>query len=389
MGVYYESTSFGDIRATAVHGRPGVGVCELAIGIAWLIQPTRSEVLSIFGTSAWISVQVAGTDQISFLGQALPETTWCTETRDHALEQELLYRLVLPHAQFLGLEDLRRGQDLVLHIDMRGNSHGPRGIRTFDHKMMLRVTVSDWIRVLRDAKVADVLLVGVQMPAGTDDGRFKASIDLVRKANDHLILGHYSAAVAECRLAIESLWRAASLTDRARDARKQLANLAAQKGLSKFARELALGEALRIFCHTAHHVRDDALPEEFGRLDAALAVGTTAALVSSLVAAPSRLEADVVAEVQKASISSSAVAATVESGNSQLGERVGKAVAHFRKNSANRPGSNGALKSALESLFANKLEPREIEAIIRRLKSDGVIKVSGRKLEYQLPVESR
>ena len=32
MGVHHESTVFGDVRANVVHGRSGVGACELAFG---------------------------------------------------------------------------------------------------------------------------------------------------------------------------------------------------------------------------------------------------------------------------------------------------------------------------------------------------------------------
>jgi hypothetical protein len=79
MGVQYESTSFGDVRAAAIHGRPGIGVAELAFSLNWMIQPTRNEVLSLFGTSAWISVLPVGVEHALFLGHAHPETAWCTE----------------------------------------------------------------------------------------------------------------------------------------------------------------------------------------------------------------------------------------------------------------------------------------------------------------------
>ena len=389
MVVHYESTSFGDIRASAIHGRAVVGACELTFGVTWLIQATRAEVLSIFGTAAWVSVQVSGTDQISFLGQAAPETSWTTETRDVAHEWPMQYRLPVSLAQMLALEELRQGQELVFHIDMRGNSYASRGIRTFAHTMMLRVTASDWIRVLKEAQVAEVLLVGVQLPVHAGDGRFKSAIDLVRRANDQLTLGHYSSAVAECRLALESLWRTASLTDRAREARKQLVNMNGQLGLSKLGRELALGEALRIFCHSAHHVRGDAMPEEFGRLDAALAVGTTAALVSSLVAAPSRLYPEPASKLEPESTGAPAATRRSAEESDLLQGRVDRAITHLRDHPDNQPGSVAALKSALDSLFGKKLSAASIEALVHRLKEDGVAKVVGKKVTYKLPTKGR
>src|SRR5688572_29872030 len=132
MGVQYESTSFGDVRAAAIHGRPGVGVSELAFSLNWLIQPKRSEVLSLFGTSAWISVHAVAVQHPLFLRHASAETAWCTEARDHTAETKLLYRLTLPNPRLLAIEDLRQGRELVFHLDVRGNSYGPRGVRAFD-----------------------------------------------------------------------------------------------------------------------------------------------------------------------------------------------------------------------------------------------------------------
>jgi hypothetical protein len=388
MIVHYESTGFGEVRASAIHGRPAVGSCELVFVATWLIQATRKEAFSIFGTAAWISVQVAGTDSIQYLGQAVPETAWTAETRDAAHAWPLQYRLPVSFAQMLALEEVRRGQELVFHVDMRGNSYGSRGIRTFAETSMLRVTASDWSRVLREAQVAEVLLVGVHLPAHASDARFKAAIELVRRANEQLVLGHYSAAVAECRLALESLWRAASLSDRARDARKQLVNMNGQLGLSKLGRELALGEALRIFCHSAHHVRGDSMPEEFGRLDAALAVGTTAALVSSLVAAPSRLDPEPAVPALEAQGSAS-VSKDSKPQDNPLQVKAGKVVTHLRDHPDNRPSTLSALSSVIESLFGKKLSAADIDALVHRLKDDGVVKVNGKKVTYKLPPKGK
>jgi len=52
--------------------------------------------------------------------------------------------------------------------------------------------------------------------------------------------------------------------------------------MSKQDRRLALGEALINFSHPAHHVQGDGNAADFTRTDAALAVATTAALISSL-----------------------------------------------------------------------------------------------------------
>ncbi len=286
MGVYYESTGFGDVRTRAVHGRPGVGISELAFSIEWSIHPIRDDgrVLTVFGTNAWIYVHPEGEDSPQFVGCALPESAWREETRTHPVTQQVLYRLVVPQSQLLAIEELRAGRPLIFSIDVRGNSHGPHGIRNFDDKHQLRVNPSDWADMLRGANVADILLVGVHLPMSDSSTRFRPALELVREANRQLMLGHFTPAVAECRRAIESLMDAADLQKQVKVARKSFGNF--EKTMSKRERELVLGEAIRNFCHIAHHVGASGEPEVFGRADAALAVGATAALVSSLAADP-------------------------------------------------------------------------------------------------------
>src|SRR5262249_14330543 len=155
------------------------------------------------------------------LGHALPETAWCEESREGGpYERYLLYRLTLPSPQLLALEQLRQGGALRFYFDLRGNCDGPNGLRTINETLLLTASISDWGRVAKALGAGEVLLVGVHLPVKSTNRGAHAAIDLVRKANEHLVFGHYSAAVAECRRAIESLWKSARLEQPAKDARK-------------------------------------------------------------------------------------------------------------------------------------------------------------------------
>src|SRR5262249_30080285 len=152
------------------------------------------------------------------LGQAPPETAWCEESREGGpYERYLLYRLTLPSPQLLALEQLRQGGGLRFDLDVRGNCDGSDGVRTINQTVMLTANTSDGVKVAKDLGAEDVLLVGVHLPVKHINSGAHAAIDLVRNANEHLVFGHYSAAVAECRRAIESLWRSAKLEQPARD----------------------------------------------------------------------------------------------------------------------------------------------------------------------------
>lgn len=301
-----------------------------------------------------------------------------------ALRRPVMYRLSLTHAQVLALEELRQARGVVFKLDVRGNSYGPDGLRTFDEHLRMAVNVSDWIRVLKETNVADVLLVGVHVPIG-GEGYARAAIDLVRRANDHLAFGHYTAAVAECRRAIESLWKAANLKQEAGEARKRLASMNGQLSMNKRHRELALGEALRIYCHIAHHVGDDAEPEVFGRLDAALAVSTAAALVSSLVTDPElAIPTAPLARATTADISAHApsVPGAKKQDGSSLAAQVVKVREHLTNSPKNRPSTMKKLRSALDSLFGKKLDTEGLDRLVEELERRKVVISVAGKLSY-------
>lgn len=394
MGLHYESLTLGSVRAEQISGRQGVGAAELRFSLAWNIAPKRQDAISIFDTRIWVSVAPEGQNQAMPLGPAQPETSWCDETRDgHPYDSHVMYRLGVPNSQLLALEELRQGRSLVFTLDVRGNSHGPRGVRSLDDQLQLKVNVSDWSRVLKECGAFDVLLVGVHMPLdGGAHGR--AALDLVKRANEHLVFGHYAAAVAECRRAVESVWKSANLTAPARDARKRLVNMDGQLSMSKRDRELALGEALRIFCHTAHHVGHDAEPEIFGRTDAALAVSTAAALISSLAADPDLVHvAALPAVAAKAPDVGTPAKVTggeepakkspsKANGSITVAQQVAKVREHFTKNPKNRPSTLKKLRSVLESVFAKKLDSAGLERLEKELIKQKIVTEAAGKLTY-------
>jgi hypothetical protein len=382
--VSYDGTVIGEVRAVSVGGQRGVGMSQLCFSMAWNIHPKRKDKFSVFGTCIWTSVAREGEGNTLMLGQAIPETAWCEESREGGpYERHLLYRLTLPSPQLLALEQLRQGGGLRFHLDVRGNCDGPDGIRTINQTVMLTANPSDWSRVATDLGADDVLLVGVHLPVKTSNRGAHAAIDLVSKANEHLVFGQYSAAVAECRRAIESLWKSAKLEQSARAARKLLSTMDERRSMTKIDRELALGEALLNFTHTAHHVGADAEPEIFSRVDAALVVATTAGLVSSLGSHPppcARALKDV----------DGGPAHVVETGtsandSSSLRARIDQALEHFRRRPANRAKTINGLRSVLDSLFKKKLGEAQLDALIKELAREKVIVEAAGKLTYHLP----
>lgn len=285
MGINYESVQIGDVRPGQVSAAPGVGASLLRFTMIWSMYPKREHVYSVFGTYLQVSVGPEGARDSLYLGHALPEVAWTDESRPgRPVERPLMYLLTLHSDQLLALEQLRGSRGLRFRIELRGNSYGPYGVRQIDSSLEVTVTLSDWIRVLRESNAKDMLLVGVEIPRQSDSPELGAAFQYVRHAYDFLLRGEDNAAVAECRRAIEGVWKARGLEQAASDARKLLsANMDARKAMTKRDRQLALGEALKNFTHPAHHAQSDATSEDFSRADAALAVAATAALMSCLV----------------------------------------------------------------------------------------------------------
>lgn len=400
MGINYESRSIGSVRPIALSGAQMVGASQLQFSLAWQLHPKSSgTVYTVVNTSIWVSVRCDEQPAAAMLGQADPETAWCDESREgEPFERPLLYRLTLAHDQLLALEESRRGRGLCFILDVCGNTLGPHGFRAMNETIQLAVNASDWSRILKEAGVAEILLVGVHIPSDRSVSGTQAALGLVRKANEHVTGGHYDAAVAECRRAIESIWKLGHLQDDAIAARKGMASGNEQRRMSKRDRELALGEAIKNFCNSAHHVGDDAEPEIFSRSDAALAVAGTAGLISSLIASPDWIkpksskgantplaqpvkpaEVPIAFNGKAASPAPKPIATDVIP---SLAAQVTKVRQHLKAHPNNRPGTLRKLRSALESLFAKRLIEQQLTELIAELIKRKIVVETAGKLSY-------
>lgn len=289
MSIQYDSAVIGEVRAVQVSAAPAVGASLLRFSIGWTLFPKREHVYSILGTYVPVSVTLESSREPRFLGYAIPETAWCDESRDGMpVERQLTYDLLLQGDQLLELEHLRGDTGgLIFKLNMRGNAHGPYGIRQIFESLELRVSVTDWIRLLRDANAGDILLVGVRIPLTAEEPTIASAVQLIRGAYEFLLRGEYDASVGQCRRALESVWAAHELKTAGRSARQALsAAVEERRAMSKRDRQLAIGEAVMNFTHPAHHVGSVGAPEVFSRLDAALAVASAAALVAAFAGQP-------------------------------------------------------------------------------------------------------
>lgn len=285
MGIYYQSTSIGDVRARHVSALRGYGAPLLRFTLEWSIHPKRDKDYAIFGTYIRVSATVEGDADFIHLGHALSEVAWTEQARvGIPYNSQVLYNLTLSADQLLAIEHRRQNRGLVFTLEVRGNAYGETGICSIDQTLTIAIGLGDWIKVLSSAGADDSLLVGLPMPMLEHSVPVETPAVLVRNAHKYLQNGQYDACIAECRRAMESLWKIANVEEPARNARKALANPNDRRAMSKHDRILALGEALIALTHTAHHVGDDGDPEVFSRQDATLTLATASALVGTLIA---------------------------------------------------------------------------------------------------------
>jgi len=136
MSISHESWDIGTVRALQVSALPGAGATQLRFSLEWTLHSKRENDYSVFGTYVRASVAPEGTTDFLYLGHALPEVAWTDEARPHvARGQAVMYQLTLQADQLLALEHARRQRGVVFSLDVRGNSSGPAGIRSFDEAL--------------------------------------------------------------------------------------------------------------------------------------------------------------------------------------------------------------------------------------------------------------
>jgi hypothetical protein len=70
-----------------------------------------------------------------------------------------------------------------------------------------------------------------------------------------------------------------------------------------------------------------------------------------------------------------------------LSEKIARVIADLQKRGSARPRTVKTLSSTISALFQKKLSEQEVLSLIERLRTDGVIVVSGTKVSYELPTK--
>lgn len=227
----------------------------------------------VFGPSR---VVLNGAEDL-LLGTALPEVLQPFRVTSYAHTNRLLFELQLTAAAMEELERRRNGGGIRLTLKLRPEIRTGTELHEGFEDLVCLANVADWIQTLGQTRYGRSMLFEVPLPA--DIPGLDVVSERMEAARRHLAQGHYSDVVAACRLALESL--TASLDQKAEIAAAVKQHKENKQKLDLRQRELIIRQALTDFSHLAHHDSGVPLDELFDRNAAQLALGSTAALVSS------------------------------------------------------------------------------------------------------------
>jgi hypothetical protein len=275
MGISLNSCSIAEARYEGIHGMRVAGGYMLRLSLAFNVpnwdQPVPPVV--VFGPSRVFLNDAGGL----LLGVALPEVPQPFRVTSYGQTSRLLFDLHLTPSAMETLERLRNGQGFRLKLKLQPEIRTTTELTMGFEDVHCIVNIADWLVALEQTQFGKSMLFEVPLPG--DVPGLEVVGDRMEAARRHLTQGHYSEVVAACRLALEALTK--SLGQQADMTAALQLHKAGKQQLNLVQRELFMRQALMDFSSLAHHDTGVPLGELFDRNAAQMALGSTAALVSS------------------------------------------------------------------------------------------------------------
>ncbi len=283
LSLSYNSRTIADAQVQQLIGNPGIGLYQIRFSIelskpAWSNDDARGVLLTDVRARVLVG---AKRDRMILLGMAHPEASLVLRPMTYSDKSSILFDLDLSPGQIFELEALRGGGDLHFELQMMGQAFGPNGEYPTQDKISKQVTLSDWRNVLEALGYADILVLGFEIPRGSDGAAAAAAAKCLRQAQEDLLRGRYDSVVSQCRLALEGIQTAYGEVNECAASASKYANGKDRKSMTKVERARFISEAVRHFAHLAHHPNSDGSQEIFGRTDAQAILACTVASIDS------------------------------------------------------------------------------------------------------------
>lgn len=286
---YSDNSPIADLLVKSITGRPGVGFYRLLfeVSITQHRIPNKNTWNSFREIVGQIRVGPPGAAH-NDLGRILPEGPIVMVGQESTPDltspytYSHLFYIDLNPLQIECIEDLRNGADIEFGLHLSGIADGAFGPQPrIVQGVYFQANQSSWIKVLKDMKYQEFLLIEIPIPPESAADELKQAIKYLNQAKDHLLKGHYGDVVGKCRLVLESVTKGLKEDQSRQTAIDAFKNR--KEEMTKDQRFLFLREAARHVCHPPHHVSDDSISVSYDRADATSVMGVTAAVVARLL----------------------------------------------------------------------------------------------------------
>ncbi len=256
---------------------PGLGFTWLKFPMTLQLEPLDKPPAYLTAFVADITVAFPGQTTMG-LGRAQSNTNLAFSTYAHPQRQTFEMWLHLSGEQLEALERRRKGKRTEFHVNLSLQIHYAGAIHVVRDDAHYHVNESDWAEILRQVGYVDRLLVAVDLPLAAPEP-INAAVKHLRAAHEHLITGHYTDAVGECRLAIDSLHRFDDDAN-AKAIKDTFAGpIEVRKKMPLSQRAELVRLAVQHFTHPAHHAEPDKPREIYSREDALFVLSAAAGVI--------------------------------------------------------------------------------------------------------------
>lgn len=275
MSINIETTSgyrLAEARRITAHGLPGVGGYTLIINMQFSVTAPQSEALLHN-----LNIRVDwGDNQQRMIGRGIPDQAQPIRLNQYDSEKLIGFRLLLSPNQIEAIETLRNGGDASLSIWLFGNVYQDGANTTIQQQGTYKVSQQEWCEALNKMEYHRSFLYEVAFPFDANEQGQAGAI--IKKAQYHLLRGHYDECVGECRKLLEAYPLNDADQSVLKSAReKARGDRAARESMDIPERLLALRDALTNATHLAHHHNSN---DGYSRDQARAILGATVSLLS-------------------------------------------------------------------------------------------------------------
>lgn len=261
-----------EARRIGVHGLPGVGGYTLVVNLHLSVFPPGSDTYL-----RDLAVRVDwGDNQQRMIGTGAPDQAQPVRISKYDNEKLLCFRMLLSPSQIEAIEALRNGGDINLSIWISGSVFQDGSTSSIQQQGAFTVRQQEWIEVLERMDYRRTFLY--ELPLPFDENGTEPTAALLRKAQYHLMRGHYDECVGECRKLLEACPLSEPdqrVLKTGRD--KYKGDRTARESMDVPERMLVLRDALAHATHLAHHHSSS---DGYSRDQARAIFGVTISLLS-------------------------------------------------------------------------------------------------------------